>query len=228
MGCASAHVRVAKQTDASWPPRHATPLTMTVGRVPCGRPAAWEDERLHGAARHGRGDDGRGRVPRPRQGVRVPSRSISPPWGSIRFRRALHTYAPLGVRVVPDRRTKSRKIHTRNILPLFLVIRYATDEALFKCQFSVALLKTTELGVRPRSLMAVGGAGAGHVQAACAGPESHASTADTTSTTAAGLASTAAPTPDATAVDPCTENCKLPQNRGTRHWRRPMVIRAPP
>jgi len=105
---------------------------------------------------------------------------------------------------------------------------YATDEALFKCQFSVALLKTTELGVRPRSLMAVGGAGAGHVQAACAGPESHASTADTTSTTAAGLASTAAPTPDATAVDPCTENCKLTQNRGTRHWRRPMVIRAPP
>ena len=50
--------------------------------------------------------------------VRAPAarRSISPPWGSIRFRLALRTYAPWGVRVVSQ--TKSRKIPTRNILPL--------------------------------------------------------------------------------------------------------------
>ena len=55
--------------------------------------------------------------------VRVPSRSTAPPWGSIRVRLALRTYAyaPWGVRVVPDRLTKSRKIPTRNVLPLFLV-----------------------------------------------------------------------------------------------------------
>ena len=50
----------------------------------------------------------------------VPSRSISPPWGSIRFRLALRAYAPWGVRVVSQ--TKSRKIPTRNILPLFFVL----------------------------------------------------------------------------------------------------------
>ena len=49
------------------------------------------------------------------------SRSIPPPWGSIRFRLALRTYAPWGVRVVSQ--TKSRKIPTRNILPLFLASR---------------------------------------------------------------------------------------------------------
>ena len=48
------------------------------------------------------------------------SRSIPPPWRSIRFRLALRTYAPWGVRVVSQ--TKSRKIPGRNILPLFLVI----------------------------------------------------------------------------------------------------------
>ena len=53
--------------------------------------------------------------------VRVASRSISPPWGSIRFRLALRTYAPWGVRVVSQ--TKSRKIPTRNILPLFFASR---------------------------------------------------------------------------------------------------------
>ena len=48
--------------------------------------------------------------------VRVVSRSISPPWGSIRFRLAPRTYAPWGciVRVVPDRHTKSRQMPTRN------------------------------------------------------------------------------------------------------------------
>ena len=53
--------------------------------------------------------------------VRVPSRSIPPPWGSIRFRLALRTYAPWGVRVVSQ--AKSRKIPTRKILPLFFVRR---------------------------------------------------------------------------------------------------------
>ena len=53
--------------------------------------------------------------------VRVPSRSISPPWGSIRFRLALRTYAPWGVRVVSQ--TKSRNIPTRNVLPLFFVLQ---------------------------------------------------------------------------------------------------------
>ena len=53
--------------------------------------------------------------------VRVVSRSIPPPWGPIRFRLAPRTYAPWGliVRVVPGRLTKSRKIPTRNMLPLF-------------------------------------------------------------------------------------------------------------
>ena len=50
-------------------------------------------------------------------GVCVASRSISPRWGSTRFRLALRTYAPWGVRVVSQ--TKSRKIPTRKILPLF-------------------------------------------------------------------------------------------------------------
>ena len=53
------------------------------------------------------------------------SRSTSPPWGSIRFRLALRTYAPWGVRVVSQ--TKSRKIPTRNILPLFFVLQEADD-----------------------------------------------------------------------------------------------------
>ena len=61
-------------------------------------------------------------------GVRVASRSISPPWGSIRFRLAPRTHwGPTWgciVRAVPDRQTKSRKIPTRKILPLVVVIRH--------------------------------------------------------------------------------------------------------
>ena len=53
--------------------------------------------------------------------VRVASRSISPRWRSIRFRLALRTYAPWGVRVVSQ--TKSRKIPTRKHLPLFFASR---------------------------------------------------------------------------------------------------------
>ena len=56
--------------------------------------------------------------------VRVTSRSVSPPWRSIRFRLALRTYAPWGciVRVVSQ--AKSRKIPTRKILPLFFASRH--------------------------------------------------------------------------------------------------------
>ena len=55
--------------------------------------------------------------------VRVPSRSILPPWGSIRFRLAPRTYAPWGVRVVSQ--TKSRILiyinnaHPKQITALF-------------------------------------------------------------------------------------------------------------
>ena len=58
--------------------------------------------------------------------VRVTSRSISPPWGSTRFRLALRTYAPWGVRVVSQ--TKSRKIPTLNIFPLFFVLQALVPE----------------------------------------------------------------------------------------------------
>ena len=58
---------------------------------------------------------------KPGRPVCVASRSILPPWRSIRFRLALRTYAPWGVRVVSQ--TKSRKIPTRNILPLFFASR---------------------------------------------------------------------------------------------------------
>ena len=58
--------------------------------------------------------------------VRVASRSIPPPWGSIRFRLALRTYAPCGPSVRVVSQTKSRKIPTRNVLPLFVVVRYDT------------------------------------------------------------------------------------------------------
>jgi len=58
------------------------------------------------------------RSSRPDRGPPPVSRSIPPPWRSIRFRLTLRTYAPWGVRVVSQ--TKSRKIPTRKILPLFL------------------------------------------------------------------------------------------------------------
>ena len=55
--------------------------------------------------------------------VRVPSRSIPPPWGSIRFRLAPRTYdaPPCGPSVRVASLTKSRKIPTRNVLPVFCV-----------------------------------------------------------------------------------------------------------
>ena len=46
----------------------------------------------------------------------------TPPWRSIRFRLALRAYAPWGVRVVSQ--TKSRKIPTRKKLPLFFASRH--------------------------------------------------------------------------------------------------------
>ena len=68
--------------------------------------------------------------------VRVPSRKISPPWRSIRFRLALRAYAPWGVRVVSQ--TKSRKIPTRKNLPLFFASRY---EAMPDAEVQAALMK---------------------------------------------------------------------------------------
>ena len=53
--------------------------------------------------------------------VRAVSRSIPPRWRSIRFRLTLRTYAPWGVRVVSL--TKSKKIPTQKIFPLFFVIK---------------------------------------------------------------------------------------------------------
>ena len=55
--------------------------------------------------------------------VRVQSRSIPPPWRSIRFRLALRTYAPWGCIVRVVSLTTSRKIPTRKNLPLFLLSR---------------------------------------------------------------------------------------------------------
>ena len=49
------------------------------------------------------------------QRVRAASRSIPPPWGSIRFRVAPRTYASWGCIVRVVTRTKSRKIPTRNV-----------------------------------------------------------------------------------------------------------------
>ena len=57
------------------------------------------------------------------RGVRLVSRSISPQWGSIRFRLALRTYAPWGCIVRVGSLTKSGKIPTQKILPLLCVIR---------------------------------------------------------------------------------------------------------
>jgi len=53
--------------------------------------------------------------------VRAPSRSIPPPWRSTRFRLAPRTYAPCGPSVRVVSQTKSRKIPTRKIFPLFSV-----------------------------------------------------------------------------------------------------------
>ena len=53
------------------------------------------------------------------------------------------------------------------------VKEHAMDEDAFKCQFSVALLKATELGILSESLMAVGNASARPV-VACAGSKSSA------------------------------------------------------
>ena len=63
--------------------------------------------------------------------VRVASRSIPPPWGSIRFRLAPRTYdaPPCGPSVRVVSLTKSRKIPTRNILPLFFVLQAVQFDA---------------------------------------------------------------------------------------------------
>ena len=80
-------------------------------RVP--EPAVEQDGVGARAEERGRGD---GRV-------RVTSRSISPQWGSSRFRPPACTYAPWGCIVRVDELAKSRKRPTRNNLPPFPVIR---------------------------------------------------------------------------------------------------------
>ena len=94
-----------------------------------GKRPRWSDHtNRQSPADHRRRRSGEARAPDRQRAVDryiAASRSISPRWGSIRYRLALRTYAPWGVRVVPDRLTKSRKIPTRNILPLFLVSRQA-------------------------------------------------------------------------------------------------------
>ena len=78
--------------------------------------------------------------------VHAPSRSIPPPWGSIRFRLAAHhTYAPWGciVRVVSQ--TKSRKIPTRNIyiLPPCPVTRSTSSAPWTRCLWRTTVLTWT-------------------------------------------------------------------------------------
>ena len=51
--------------------------------------------------------------------VRVASRSISPPWGPIRFRPAPRTYAPWGCIVRVVSKTKSGKYHPKYFISLF-------------------------------------------------------------------------------------------------------------
>ena len=58
--------------------------------------------------------------------VRVASRSIPPQWGSIRFRLLACTYAQWGCIVRVGELTKSRKMPTRNVLPLVFVGRAST------------------------------------------------------------------------------------------------------
>ena len=57
--------------------------------------------------------------------VHLKSRSIPPPWGSIRFRLAPRTYdaPPCGCIVAVASQAKSREIPTRDILPLFFGCR---------------------------------------------------------------------------------------------------------
>ena len=80
--------------------------------------ANWFDAHRPGVCRCVTWRGRRRRCSSPRYAV---GRSISPQWGAIRCRLALRTYdaPPWGVRVVSL--TKSRKIPTRQILPLFFV-----------------------------------------------------------------------------------------------------------
>ena len=80
--------------------------------------------------------------------VHVVSRSISPQWGSVRFRLAPHTYAPRGVRVVSL--AKSRKS------PLERYYRPFLDQAgLLSCSYmSTAYLPTLADGSAARPVRA--------------------------------------------------------------------------
>ena len=68
-------------------------------------------------------------VAAPCGGVRVASRSVSPPWGSIRFRLALRTHAPCGPSVRVVSQTKSRKIPTRNMFTALARAQVQTSAA---------------------------------------------------------------------------------------------------
>ena len=84
--------------------------------------------------------------------VRVASRSSSPPWRSIRFRLALRTYAPWGVRVVSQ--TKARKIPTRKNLPLFFASRARPTRCLAAA--AAAARRTDGIGPSRSTLVSAG------------------------------------------------------------------------
>ena len=83
--------------------------------------------------------------------VRVPSRSIPPPWGSIRFRLAPRTYAPCGPSVRVVSQTKSRKIPTRKtITALFCeqVRQQRADKLYIGQQATKTNIKATVLKIK--------------------------------------------------------------------------------
>ena len=76
-------------------------------------------------------------------GVRAAGRSTPPPWWSIRFRLALRTYAPCGPSAREVSQTKSRKIPTRNISPLFFAQVQRRDQGVdYPLPTTFALLAT--------------------------------------------------------------------------------------
>ena len=84
-------------------------------------------------------------------GACVVSRSIPPPWGSIRFRLAHHTYAPWGciARVVSQ--TRSRKIPTLKPLPLYFVIRACANKPCPPYAPCIRVFNSTTMAVNPTS-----------------------------------------------------------------------------
>ena len=102
MVCGLARYQLRGRRDGVWPKRH---VAQHIQRHPRAQPLCPQRRAT---------DFGR-----PRRG----SRSITPPWRSIRFRLAPRTYAPRGCIVRVVNQTKSRKIPTRKMSPLFFAIR---------------------------------------------------------------------------------------------------------